>query len=148
MTVEPSDASDDAGAGLMLPYPSRRRDLILDGLLAAVGVLAIVFTSGALRTGLVVFVVVMFAGLFGLARSGIRCDALGVARVGAFSSRRFAWSEVDRIEVRGAQGIGVRLVNNGGWIRFIRQSVFGSRTSEVAAQLDHQRELRQRSQLK
>ncbi len=146
MTVEPGD-SHHGVEPLLLQYPSRSRDLILTGLLVAVGVLAIVLAFGELRNALYVFVIVLLVSLFGIARSGVRCDAVGIARSnGLFSSRRFAWSEIEQIQARDAQGIGIRLINNGGWIRFIRQTVFGSRTSEVVAQLEQQRELRQRGQ--
>jgi hypothetical protein len=139
VNLEPSNSRDDTEEALLVRYPSRGRDLILTGLLAVVGVLAIVLTSGELRNALCVLVIVLLAGLFGIARSGIRCDALGIARLGGFSSRRFPWSEIERIEAHDDQGIGVRLINNGGWVRFIRQSVFGPRTSEAVAQLEQQR---------
>ena len=147
MKVESSDPGS-AAPSYLVQYPSRRRDVVVLGLAAAVGVVAIVVASGDIRNALYVFVFVVLLGLFGAARAGIRCDAGGVGRsTGLYVVQRFSWSEVERFEARDDQGIGVRLNGNGGWIRLVRQKVFGSRQPQVIAELEQQRKVHQAGHL-
>ena len=147
MKVESSDHGS-AAPSYLVQYPSRRRDVVILGLVAVVGLVAILVASGDVRNALYVFVFVIVVSLFGAARAGIRCDAGGVGRsTGLYVVHRFPWSEIERFEARGDQGIGVRLNGNGGWISLVRQKVFGSREPQVIAELEQQRKIHQAGHL-
>ncbi|MET3807253.1 hypothetical protein ABIB25_004276 [Nakamurella sp. UYEF19] len=130
----------------LLRYPSQKRDVMITGLVAVVGVVAIVVApaSWQVTNGLWVFVIVLLIDMVITASSGIRCDADGAGRWrGVYMITRLTWSEIQRFEAREGQGVGVLLNGSGGWIRLARQSVFGDAELEAVAQLERQRQLRQ-----
>lgn len=130
----------------LLRYPSRKRDITSTGLVAALGVVAIVVAPASwdVTNALWVFVILLLINVTMTASSGIRCDADGAGRWrGFYMINRLKWSEIQRFEAREGQGVGVLLTGTGGWIRLARQSVFGHVELEAVAQLERQRRLRQ-----
>jgi len=76
------------------PQPGRLRLLAIMGSIVVAVLVVAILTSGNLRNALIVGDIVLVVSCLGLARSGIRCDAKGVALQGLTLTHRFTWAEV------------------------------------------------------
>ena len=134
------DPKEDGGGKrvLLLPKPGRGRTALVTGALSVVALIAGLVLRGSWTGPFIAMAISLAVGSFGAARSGIRCDAMGVAVVGVGVSHRFRWAEIEGFERREMLGIGVCL-KSGGWIRIVGDSVFGQRSADVAARLNSER---------
>lgn len=127
----------------VLPQPGRVRQAAIMGTLAAVLLVVALLIGGGLSSGLIAAALVAGISGVGIARSGIRCDAKGVAVQRLTLTRRFTWAEIAGFENRELDGIGVELQREGGWIRLVGPNMFGERSAEITEQLEQQRRVRQ-----
>ena len=119
------------------------RQAVVMGAIAAVLLVVALLIGGKLSSGLVAGAIVMAVSGLRAARSGIRCDAKGVAVQGLTLTHRFTWAEIVRFENREFHGIGVVRQQEGGWIQLVGPNAFGERSVETTEQLEQQRRLRQ-----
>lgn len=132
------------GKPMVFPQPRRLRNLVIMASVVVVLLAVALVISGNLGNDLIVGDVVLAVSCIGIARAGIRCDVRGVAVQGLTLSRRFAWTEIVRIENREFHGIGVvRRVD--GWNQLVGPKFFGRFSEQTTEQLEQQRLLHQLS---
>ncbi len=127
---------------IVLSQPGRLRVSAIMGAIAAVVLTIALVSSGNFSNALIVGDMVLIAGCFGVARSGIRCDAKGVAVQGLTLTHRFTWAEIVEFEYRAFHGIGV-VRRQDGWNQLVGPRTFGKRSEKTTEQLEQQRLMRQ-----
>lgn len=95
---------------LVLPNPARVQTMVLWLVVVAVGIFVAIRQSslGSKAVGRIFAAVALF-GCVQMWCSAIRCDRGGITRDDGFRTRKVLWSDVEKFELRGGDGIGVRL---------------------------------------
>lgn len=137
-------AEPQPGEPILFAQPGRMRLLAIMGSIVVAVLVVALLTSGNLRNALVVGDVVLVVSCLGVARSGIRCDAKGVALQGLTLTHRFTWAEVVKFENREFHGIGVVRLSDG-WNQLVGAKMFGKLSDETTEHLEQQRRLHQGS---
>lgn len=127
---------------VIIPQPGRLRLTVIMGSLGVVILVVALLISGTLRSALIVAGVILVVSCFGIARSGIRCDAKGVAVQGQTLTHRFTWAEIVKFENRKFHGIGV-VRQLDGWNQLVGPKMFGRLSEETTEQLEQHRRYRQ-----